>query len=78
MNKIAEESEEGRLPPFSSTMLLMINVWALRTTFSLKPIANQFISELSEDDFIYFLQLMLAIVAIFQYKPEVLMSRNGS
>ena len=78
MTKISEESEEGRLPPFSTTMLLMINVWALRTTFSLKIVANQFVSDLSNDDFVYFLQLLLAIVAIFQYRPDVIMSRSGS
>ena len=65
-------------------MILMVNIWSLRTTFTNKKIFSEFVSELTGsgagretgNDFIYFLQLLLAIVAIFVYKPESVINRK--
>ena len=77
LTRISEEAnEEEKFPSFTSSMILMVNVWSLRTTFTNKNMFHEFIEALSEDDFIYFLQLLLAIVAIFHYKPEAVMNRK--
>ena len=75
-----EEAARDKLPYFTTSMLLMVNVWALRTTFTDKEMFHAFVAELTKDDlssdFVYFLQLLLAIATIFHYKPEAVIARS--